>query len=423
MKKNIDRKNLTYLYVILNFLIILLALFIINKPINYKSMGIVFVSYICYYILNIFNMNYLRYDIKQVLVCIVINTFLFFISTLIFFRQNEAIIFFGLIILYQIVAKYLMLNYSKVRPRLLFIGENEYKKEIKEEVIKSKLYNIVLDITESEKIENLIDYIEKYNIDILVDFDTRILKNEHITNYLFSKKMQGLKFFKYKGFYEEILKKLPIKDLSKKYFLLESGFSSHQDRLRKNLKRLFDICFAIVILIPAIPIMIISAIIIKLESKGNVIYSQERIGENNIPFKIYKFRSMRSDSEKNGPSWASENDNRVTKFGNIMRKTRIDELPQLYNVIMGEMSFVGPRPERQYFIDTLEKEIPYYNLRHLVKPGLTGLAQVKYPYGASVEDAYRKLQYDLYYIKKYSLSFDILIILDTIKIVIFGKGR
>ena len=154
MKKNIDRKNLTYLYVILNFLIILLALFIINKPINYKSMGIVFVSYICYYILNIFNMNYLRYDIKQVLVCIVINTFLFFISTLIFFRQNEAIIFFGLIILYQIVAKYLMLNYSKVRPRLLFIGENEYKKEIKEEVIKSKLYNIVLDITESEKIEN-----------------------------------------------------------------------------------------------------------------------------------------------------------------------------------------------------------------------------------------------------------------------------
>ena len=164
MKKNIDRKNLTYLYVILNFLIILLALFIINKPINYKSMGIVFISYICYYILNIFNMNYLRYDIKQVLVCIVINTFLFFISTLIFFRQNEAIIFFGLIILYQIVAKYLMLNYSKVRPRLLFIGENEYKKEIKEEVIKSKLYNIVLDITESEKIENLIDYIEKYNI-------------------------------------------------------------------------------------------------------------------------------------------------------------------------------------------------------------------------------------------------------------------
>lgn len=132
---------------------------------------------------------------------------------------------------------------------------------------------------------------------------------------------------------------------------------------------------------------------------------------------------MRTDSEKDGPKWASEHDDRITKFGNIMRKTRIDELPQLYNVIVGQMSFVGPRPERQFFINTLEKEIPYYNLRHIVKPGLTGWAQVKYPYGASIEDSYRKLQYDLYYIKNYSLILDVLIILDTVKIVLFGKGR
>ena len=169
--------------------------------------------------------------------------------------------------------------------------------------------------------------------------------------------------------------------------------------------------------------MLISAVIIKLESRGPVIYSQERIGENNKPFKIFKFRSMRTDSEKDGPKWASEHDDRITKFGNIMRKTRIDELPQLYNVIVGQMSFVGPRPERQFFINTLEKEIPYYNLRHIVKPGLTGWAQVKYPYGASIEDSYRKLQYDLYYIKNYSLILDVLIILDTVKIVLFGKGR
>ena len=169
--------------------------------------------------------------------------------------------------------------------------------------------------------------------------------------------------------------------------------------------------------------MLISAVIIKLESHGPVIYSQERIGENNKPFKIFKFRSMRTDSEKDGPKWASEHDDRITKFGNIMRKTRIDELPQLYNVIVGQMSFVGPRPERQFFINTLEKEIPYYNLRHIVKPGLTGWAQVKYPYGASIEDSYRKLQYDLYYIKNYSLILDVLIILDTVKIVLFGKGR
>lgn len=422
MKKTIDRKSLMYLYVILNILMFIFGLVIVNKPLNYKSFTLLAVSFVFYYIFNVFNMEYLKYSLKQLLLNIVINSCLFLVGNLIFFRQSEGIIFFGLIMLYQIVAKYLILNYSKIRPKLLFIGENEYKQEIKEEIIKSKLFNLVSELTK-EDAKELIEYIEKHRIDIVVDFDSGILKNELIANYLFNKKLEGFKFFNFKGFYEKIFYKLPIKALKKKYFLLENGFSSYQDQVKKNIKRLFDICFAVVILIPSIPIMIIAAIIIKLESKGPVIYSQERIGENNKPFKIYKFRSMRSDSEKDGPAWAKEKDNRVTKFGNIMRKTRIDELPQLYNVIVGEMSFVGPRPERQFFIDTLEKEIPYYNLRHIVKPGLTGWAQVKYPYGASVEDAYRKLQYDLYYIKRYSLSFDILIILDTIKIVIFGKGR
>ena len=132
---------------------------------------------------------------------------------------------------------------------------------------------------------------------------------------------------------------------------------------------------------------------------------------------------MRTDAEKEGPQWAKEGDNRVTPFGNFMRKTRIDELPQLWNVIKGEMSFVGPRPEREFFIQQLEKEIPYYNLRHTVKPGLTGWAQVMYPYGASVKDAYKKLQYDLYYIKHNNTIFDIMVILKTINIVIFSKGR
>ncbi|WP_082680423.1 exopolysaccharide biosynthesis polyprenyl glycosylphosphotransferase [Caviibacter abscessus] len=423
MKKTIDRKSFMYLYVILNILIFVLGLVVVNKPLNYKSFMLLSISFVFYYIFNVFNMDYLKYSLKQLLVNIVLNVCLFFMSNLIFFRQNEGIIFFGLMMFYQIVAKYLILNYSKLRPRLLFVGENEYKEEIKEEVIKSKLFHLALELTEDQDIQNLIEHIEKYRIDVVVDFDSGILKNELIANYLFNKKLEGFKFFNFKGFYEKTLYKLPIKVLKKKYFLLEDGFISYQDQLKKNLKRLFDLCFAIVILIPSIPIMIIAAIIIKLESKGPIIYSQERIGENNKAFKIYKFRSMRVDSEKNGPAWAKEKDNRVTKFGNIMRKTRIDELPQLYNVIVGEMSFVGPRPERQFFIDTLEKEIPYYNLRHIVKPGLTGWAQVKYPYGASVEDAYRKLQYDLYYIKNYSLSFDILIILDTIKIVIFGKGR
>ena len=169
--------------------------------------------------------------------------------------------------------------------------------------------------------------------------------------------------------------------------------------------------------------MIIAAIIIKLESKGPIFFIQERIGEGNKPFKIVKFRSMTTDAEKDGPKWATKNDNRVTKFGKFMRLTRIDELPQLWNVLRGEMSFVGPRPEREFFIKQLEKEIMYYNLRHTVKPGLTGWAQVMYPYGASIEDAYRKLQYDLYYIKNHDILFDVKILLKTVTIVIFGKGR
>ena len=173
----------------------------------------------------------------------------------------------------------------------------------------------------------------------------------------------------------------------------------------------------------AAPVIVLAAIIVKLESKGPIFFIQERIGEGNKKFNIVKFRSMTTDAEKDGPQWASKNDNRVTKFGKIMRATRIDELPQLWNVLRGEMSFVGPRPEREYFIQQLEKEIPYYNLRHTVKPGLTGGAQVMYPYGASVEDAYRKLQYDLYYIKHHSIPFDVKVLLKTVTIVIFGKGR
>lgn len=169
--------------------------------------------------------------------------------------------------------------------------------------------------------------------------------------------------------------------------------------------------------------MVIAAIIVRVESPGPIIYSQARVGENNIEFNVYKFRSMRNDAEKDGAKWATLNDPRVTKFGNFMRKTRIDELPQLWNVIKGDMSFIGPRPERMVFIKELEKIIPYYNLRHLVKPGLTGWAQVMYPYGASIDDAKHKLEYDLYYVKNQNIHLDMVIMFRTLKTVLFGKGR
>ena len=173
----------------------------------------------------------------------------------------------------------------------------------------------------------------------------------------------------------------------------------------------------------SLPVAVLTAILIKFESRGPVFYQQERIGVNGRIFNVIKFRSMRTDAEADGrPIWAAPNDERTTRVGKVIRKLRIDEIPQFWNILKGEMNFVGPRPERPHFVKQLATEIPFYEHRHLVAPGLTGWAQIKYPYGASVSDAIQKLQYDLYYIKNQSLALDMMIVVDTVKTVLFGKG-
>jgi sugar transferase (PEP-CTERM system associated) len=172
----------------------------------------------------------------------------------------------------------------------------------------------------------------------------------------------------------------------------------------------------------SLPIIIVTAILIKLESRGPVFYKQERVGKNGRPFVLTKFRSMRVDAEKEGPVWAAKGDDRTTRVGRIIRKVRVDEIPQFWNIIKGDMNFVGPRPERPHFVAQLAQEIPYYEQRHLIAPGLTGWAQIKYPYGASIEDARQKLQYDLFYIKNHGLVFDAIILFETVKIILFGRG-
>jgi sugar transferase (PEP-CTERM system associated) len=172
----------------------------------------------------------------------------------------------------------------------------------------------------------------------------------------------------------------------------------------------------------SLPIIIVTAILIKLESRGPIFYKQERVGKNGRTFVLTKFRSMRVDAEKEGPVWASKGDDRTTRVGRIIRKVRVDEIPQFWNIIKGDMNFVGPRPERPHFVAQLAEEIPYYEQRHLIAPGLTGWAQIKYPYGASIEDARQKLQYDLFYIKNHGLVFDAIILFETVKIILFGRG-
>jgi exopolysaccharide biosynthesis polyprenyl glycosylphosphotransferase len=188
-------------------------------------------------------------------------------------------------------------------------------------------------------------------------------------------------------------------------------------------KRTFDLMASFTLLAATLPIILITALLIRMESRGPVFYTQTRVGQYGEEFTIYKFRSMFTNAEKDGlPQWARKNDDRTTRVGRFIRRVRIDELPQLFNVFLGQMSFVGPRPERPYFVNELAGQIPYYHSRHSVKPGITGWAQVRFPYGASIEDAMEKLQYDLYYVKNHSLFLDLMIMLQTAQVVVLGKG-
>lgn len=236
-------------------------------------------------------------------------------------------------------------------------------------------------------------------------------------------RLKGIPVYRLPDFYESLWYKLPADLLHDNWFVFSTGFNLLPNGLNTRFKRLFDLVITSVLLLVLSPLMLLVAIAIRLESPGSVFYSQVRTGLNGKTFRVHKFRSMRQDAEKLGAQWAQERDPRITRVGYWLRLSRIDELPQLWNVLKGEMSLIGPRPERPEFDAKLNEAIPYYNMRYLVKPGITGWAQVLYPYGASVEDAYEKLAYDLYYIKNYSLLLDIAIVFKTIRVVLLGKGR
>lgn len=221
------------------------------------------------------------------------------------------------------------------------------------------------------------------------------------------------------GFYERLTGKINLEQLRPSQLVFADG--ARWMRFYKRARRIADILLSITGLILSAPLMIAAAIAIRLESAGPALYRQERVGLYGERFRIIKFRSMRIDAERNGPVWAGVADPRVTRVGRIIRRLRIDELPQFINIIRGEMSLIGPRPERPVFVEQLEGLIPFYAQRHLVRPGLTGWAQVRYPYGASLEDAREKHQYDLYYIKNQSPMLDAIILLETLRIVLFGK--
>ena len=269
--------------------------------------------------------------------------------------------------------------------------------------------------------DSLLSMVERYQIDQIVVAVRDRRGGGFPMQQLLECRMKGVKVTELPTFFEREYRQVLLDSINPSWMVLGDGF--RQGTFGNTIKRVFDMTMSAVLLLLTLPIMLVAALCIYLESGGPVLFRQERVGQSGRIFTLYKFRSMNSNAESGGtPRWAKANDDRTTRVGRFIRKFRIDELPQIINVFKGEMSFVGPRPERPFFVDQLAAQIPYYALRHSAKPGITGWAQVRFHYGASIDDAIEKLQYDLYYVKNHSLFLDIMVLISTVEVVLWGKG-
>ena len=334
----------------------------------------------------------------------------------------------------------IILNHGLFNQKIILLGSDGLAKDIINEINERKDsgYTVSVNVQESSgnndfkdqkntastiyklDYEGLCEMALNLNISkIVVALTER--RGELPTKELVKCRVNGIEIIEGISFYEMLTGKIIVEQINPAWLIFSEGF--YKSGVRHFLKRTMDLIFSIVLLIVLSPAIIATAILVKIDSKGPAIFSQNRVGKNKKIYMVYKFRSMIVDAEKkSGPVWAENNDSRITRVGKAIRKWRVDEIPQLWNVLKGDMSFVGPRPEREYFVQKLEEAIPYFGIRFSVKPGITGWAQISYGYGASVEDAIEKLNYDLFYIKNMSTFMDLMIILRTIKIVLFGKG-
>jgi len=320
-----------------------------------------------------------------------------------------------------------LLKSSALLNNVLIIGKDDQNKEIRQisQIIRNNPqlgYRIIKKI-KTKEIQTPFDLLEMASQKNIKTIITAIdpHQDSKLVQSLYQCLPLKISFSDLPSFYEKILGKVPISSIGQVWFL--ENLTESQKNFYEATKRIFDMLGSFVFGSVGLIFYPLIALVIKLDSRGPVFFTQRRISQDGQIFKVLKFRSMIEEAEKNGAQWADQQDHRITRVGNFLRKTRLDELPQLWNIFIGQMSFIGPRPERIEFVQRLEKEIPYYQIRHIVKPGLTGWAQVNFHYGASVQDSIEKLQYELYYIKHRSLVLDLSIILRTIKIVLKGGGR
>ncbi len=270
--------------------------------------------------------------------------------------------------------------------------------------------------------DQLLTHVEKHRIDQII-FARGEKDNPRLTKNILNARLKGIEVIDMPDMYQALKWRIPINYIEDNWFLREKGFEYPKNILAMKTKRLIDIIISSFILTLSLPLWPIIALLIKMNSRGPVFYVQKRVGKNESLFSLYKFRSMIDKAEENEAVWADKNDKRITFVGKILRRLHLDELPQFWNVIRGEMSLVGPRPERPEFVEDLEKKIPYYSLRHFMEPGVTGWAQVNFPYASSIEDSHEKLEYDLYYVSHMNMLFDVQVLLKTAQKILLGKQK
>lgn len=425
----IRNKRFSALNLILSLFVYSLVVAIFRFHINAVFLIISMAVFVLYYLSNIFSFDEKRNTPRSLLLTAIINL----VSGIVFallYAPIPAVILFAVIFTVTVAAQYILRRVVNRPRRILIVGHNDLTIQaldiLKDRVETSYVkfladrktdhpaccgtYNEFWKILENEKITDIVVTVPYTDL-------------EKILPSLFPIKIEGINVMPFIIFYETVLGKVPAPHLEEDWFFSTHKFSIIQNPATKSLKRLFDIFCGIVVLILLSPVMLLTAVCIKLESKGPAFFKQTRLGVNSRPFTIVKFRSMFLHDPGLYSRYATDNDPRITKVGKFMRKTRIDELPQLFNIIKGDMSFIGPRAEWDELCAIYRTRIPYYDFRHSIKPGATGWAQVNFPYGSSVEDAREKLKYDLYYIKHYTFFLDLLIILKTMKTVLFGRGK
>lgn len=424
-----------YIRILYIFILYLLYNFLLDKydyVIKYLTSFIFIIYIFTKFIFGQLDFYAERFRLKDIFINFGINI-VFSITLYAFWKRFDIFNMFALLFLFQVIFRRIVCSLYMKKKNVLIFGSNHIENNIQEDIIRSLDYNYVGYISNNKSrateyligsYEQMEEIIYQKKIDILVI--VKDIKSPGFKKYMkriFDLKINGLKIMNYEEFNEDIQKKIDINKINEEWLLQSNGFDILNNEVQKNIKRGMDLMLALILMVILSPLALIVSIIIKLESKGPVIFKQMRIGENMRPFKVYKFRSMRLHDPEKYSKYTLNNDSRVTKFGKFIRKTRIDELPQLWNILKGTMSFVGPRPEWDILAKDYARQINYYNLRHLIKPGITGWAQVMFPYGESLDDAKKKLEYDLYYLKHQDFILDVLVVAKTAKAVFFGKGK